>query len=269
MKRKLATATAEISDPSFGQLDQMGEAVPGPAEGSKNTLIKNGAVVETWAVSLQEIYDNSDLRLDASHYDRQTAEALKQLSKSPYPLRALSAMATINLPGQFVRIWAKDREHGIPYVNASDLMGLTGIGIFSGSARYLSRQTETDINALIIREGWLLMTCSGTIGRIFYVPQRLDGWVATHDLIRIIPNKDVPVGFLHAYLSSPVAQQQIAGHTHGGQIDHITHHQIGGVLMTDMPKEKMQAIHLRTMMALDLREKAIAALAEIAEDVKA
>lgn len=269
MKHKHSNGVAEIAAPSFDQLSRVNEVGPGPAESSKNTLIKNGAAVETWAVSLQEIYDNCDLRLDASHYDRQTAETLKQLSKSPHPLRALSAMATINLPNHFVRIWAKDSEHGIPYVNATDLMGLTGIGTISGSARYLSRQTETDINALIIREGWLLMTCSGTIGRIFYVPQRLDGWVATHDLIRIIPNEDVPVGFLHAYLSSPVAQQQIAGYTHGGQIDHVTHHQIGGVLVPDMPQEKMRAIHRRTMVAFELREKAIAALAEIAEDVKA
>ncbi|CCD28627.1 hypothetical protein CAGGBEG34_100020 [Candidatus Glomeribacter gigasporarum BEG34] len=60
-------------------------------------------------------------------------------------------------------------------MNATDLMSLTGIGNFSGNPRYLSKETDVDMEELIIHEGWLLITCSGTIGRVFYVPKRLDG----------------------------------------------------------------------------------------------
>lgn len=246
--------------------DQSEEALASSC--AKNSLIKNGAIAKAWSIPLQEIYDNKDMRLDASHYDQDTAEAIKQLSSSPYSLKKLCEMARVELPGQFVRIWAKDKKYGLPYVNATDLMSLAGIGVFSGAPRYLSRQTKTNIDELTIREGWLLMTCSGTIGRIFYVPKRLDGWVATHDIIRIIPKKDTPVGFLHAYLSSPIAQKQIMGHTHGGQIDHVTHRQIGEIIVPNMPKDKMNDIHTRTMHALRSREEAIESLAHIAEDMK-
>lgn len=146
-------------------------------------------------------------------------------------------------------------------------MSLSGIGILSGDARYLSRETETDIEELIIREGWLLMTCSGTIGRIFYVSKRFDGWVATHDLIRIVPKAGVPVGFLHAYLTSPAAQKQILGHTHGGQIDHVTHHQIGGILIPQFDKDEKLKIHTRTMRAIKLREKSIEELTQISDGI--
>lgn len=81
---------------------------------------------------------------------------------------------------------ATDRKHGLPYLNATDLLSLMALGV-PARQRYLSCETETDIDALVIREGMLLLTCSGTIGRVFYVPSRLDGWAATHDLIRIVP----------------------------------------------------------------------------------
>ncbi len=206
------------------------------------------------------------MRLDASHYDQQTAAALNALKKSGFPLKPLSELATVNLPGQFARIWAQDEKHGIRYVNATDLMSLMSIG--TADERFLSRETETDIDELVIRKGWLLLTCSGTIGRIFYASERMDGWVGTHDLIRIIPHDGVPVGFLHAYLSSDVAQKQILGHTHGGQIDHVTHHQVGGVLVPMLPDDVIKETHKQTMDALIKRERAIEQLAEVADGIK-
>lgn len=233
---------------------------------AKNTLVKNRAAVETWSVPLQDIYENPNLRLDATHYDRETANALQELRKSGHPLKPLSKMADVLLPGQFARIWAKDAQHGRRYINATDLMSLNSIGY--ADERYLSKETKTDIDELVIRKGWLLLTCSGTIGRLFYVTERMDGWVATHDLIRIVPHAGVSVGFLHAYLSSPVAQKQIMGHTHGGQIDHVTHHQVGGVLVPELGDDQVKEIHKQMMDALRQRERAIAQVSEIADNVE-
>ncbi len=266
MKKPVSVINTASND-LYGKFDEMVDAVLGaPPATTKNALINNRAAVDTWEVPLQDIYENANIRLDASHYDRDTAAALTALRKSGYALKLLSDMATVLLPGQFVRIWAADKDHGIPYVNATDLMSLTGIGKLSDQTRYLSRQTDVDINELIIRTGWLLLTCSGTIGRVFYVPERLDRWVATHDLIRIIPNDPNTVGFLHAYLSSPIAQKQISGHTHGGQIDHVTHHQIKTILVPMLEQADVSAIHKKTMHALKMREQAIDTLATIADD---
>lgn len=264
--KKRSSSAVPITNDVHENFDEIGEAVLGVAAPTKNTLIKNRASVDTWEVPLQDIYDNKDFRLDASHYDREMATALQALRRSGYELKPLSELAHVLLPGQFVRIWATDEDHGIPYVNATDLMSLTGIGKLSDKTRYLSRQTETNIDDLIINAGWILLTCSGTIGRVFYVPDRMDRWVATHDLIRIIPKDPNTVGFLHAYLSSPIAQKQIGGHTHGGQIDHVTHHQIGTILVPMVGEEKVSLIHKRTMLALRQREQAIDALTTIATE---
>jgi type I restriction enzyme, S subunit len=268
--KKSSEKIVPVTNDLHGKFDEMVSAVLGetPPKNATAPIIKNKATVEAWSIPLQEIYNNETVRLDASHYDRQTAAALSALEKSGYPLVPLSALADVNLPGQFVRIWAEDEKYGYTYVNATDLMSLTGIGVLSGEPRYLSKETETDIEELIIREGWLLITCSGTIGRVFYVSKRFDGWVATHDLIRVVPKPGVPVGFLHAYLTSPSAQMQILGHTHGGQIDHVTHHQVAGVMVPSLPDGEIREIHRRTMQAINLREKSIAELKDVSEGIQ-
>ena len=127
----------------------------------------------------------------------------------------------------------------------------------AGEPRYLSYATEIDIENLVINEGALLMTCSGTIGRVFYVSKRLDGWAATHDLIRIVPNRTEMTGYLYAYLSTPAAQSQILSHTHGGQIDHVTDTQVAGILVPMRPQHEIESISSNVMKALRSREKAL------------
>lgn len=215
---------------------------------------------ESWSVSLADIFDNSGIRLDASHFNPQSASIVSRLKKSGIKLKRLSDLASVSLRGQFARIWAQDEQHGVRYLNATDMLSLLALGVPAGGLRFLSYATNTDIDALVVREGWLLMTCSGTIGRVFYVPRRLDGWVATHDMIRIIPNDYKMTGYLHAWLDTPSAQAQITTHTHGGQIDHVTDEQISEILVPVLGDEQIKVIHDTVMKALLAREEAIASL---------
>ncbi len=217
--------------------------------------------IECWSVSLEDILRTRNFRLDATHFNPRIIEVIRYLEQSGLELTPLSQLASVELRGQFTRIWADDEKHGVPYLNATDLLSLLALGVPAGGLRLLSYASNTDIDRLLIHEGWLLMTCSGTIGRVFYVPKRLDGWAATHDLIRIIPKKKNLVGYLHAWLSTPLAQAQIFSHTHGGQIDHVTDVQVSSVLVPLLPSERQKQINSTVLGALRAREKAIEKLA--------
>lgn len=220
-------------------------------------------IVKTWLISVTSIFENSEFRLDATHYDPSVSEAKLKLKNSGYETVPLSSLADVYLRGQFTRIWAGDEEHGLRYLNATDLLSLMALGVPSGGSRYLSYATETNLDALIVREGWLLMTCSGTIGRVFYVPKRLDGWAATHDLIRIVPKRDGITGFLMSWLNSSIAQSQIMSHTHGGQIDHVTDVQVGKVLVPILSENVITSINERTLNAINARDNAMESLLEV------
>lgn len=226
-------------------------------------LFDKSESVKSWSVPIDDIFSNLEERLDATHFDPSVKSSIDKLSESGIELKSLSNFASVTLRGQFSRIWAKDREHGIPYLNATDLLSLLALGVPSGGTRYLSRATETNIENLVIREGWLLMTCSGTIGRVFYVPNRLDGWVATHDLIRIVPKRINLAGYLYVCLTIPAVQSQILSYTHGGQIDHVTDEQVSRVLVPSLSKDKVKSINNKVIKALNSRETAIETLMNV------
>ena len=244
------------------ELDQIADVVLAYNPNKKSSALDepDSPAVESWSTSIQSIFANSDVRLDATHFDLSATNAVSQLEASGYELNKLSDMVSVQLRNQFTRIWAKDSVHGTLYLNATDLLSLFALGVPAGGYRYLSHATETNIDALIVRKNWLLLTCSGTIGRVFHVPKRLDGWVATHDLIRIIPKSDI-AGYLYAWLSTPIAQAQILSHTHGGQIDHVTDAQVSDILVPRLPGDEEKAINKAVTRALLAREKAIETLA--------
>lgn len=135
-------------------------------------------------------------------------------------MHPLHDLADLSLLNRFVRVYVADEKHGLPYLNAIDLLSLFAVGL-PARQRFLSRTSDVDLKKLVIRRNWFLMTCSDTIGRVSHVPKRLDGWVATHDLIRIRPKPGL-VGYLFAWCMTGAARAQVLAHTHGGQIDHVT-----------------------------------------------
>ena len=210
-----------------------------------------------WIVPIARILDDADMRLDASFYDP-GAGAIAGAAGS-YPVDRLGDLADVTLPGIFERVWAADRDHGLPYLNATDLLPLFALGV-PAQERYLSHASNTDIAALAVRKDWLLMTSSGTIGRVYRVPERLDGWAATHDLIRIVPKSADLVGYLYAWLSTPGAQAQIRRYTYGGQITHVTDKQVSELPVPRLPRPEAANINKRVIDALEARERALRVL---------
>lgn len=208
-----------------------------------------------WAVSVERIFESNGLVLDASHFDPDLDSCMKNLHSSGLELKTLGELATVQLPSRFERVWATDAQHGSPYLNATDLLSLFAIGL-PAKSRFLSPESDVDLDRLLIRQNWLLMTCSGTIGRIFHVPKRLDGWAATHDLIRIAPQPGM-VGYLFAWCMTDAARIQVLAHTHGGQIDHVTDEQVSTMLVPMLPGEAARKLDRSVLRALDAREKGL------------
>ena len=83
---------------------------------------------------------------------------------------------------------------------------------------------------LIVREGWILITRSGTTGIVSIVPKEWDGYAISEHVIRIIPDitKENPF-FLYAYLQTQSAQEQISKGVFGSVIDEINPELIGNI----------------------------------------
>ena len=88
----------------------------------------------------------------------------------------------------------------------------------------LARATERQIKAfeaVRVQAGDLLVTRSGSIGRIAYITQRLDGAIVSDDAIRVrIEDEDVRA-YVYAYLSSDLAQDQLKRNEYGAVQQHL------------------------------------------------
>lgn len=237
-----------------------------PAMPDHADLIRQLTTPSGWGVSMNDIAVQSGKRMDAEHYDPAVMENNAQLSSLGVTLSPLSDFADVHLPSMFTRIWAQDSQYGLPYLNATDLMSYFALGV-PAQERYLSRASNVKMDPLIVKKEMILMTCSGTLGRVFDVPPSLDGWAGTHDIVRITPHDPELKGFLRAYLASSFAQVQILSHTHGGQIDHITGDQIASCLVPNLDTETISRISKLAVKADKMRSNGVKQMNDVLSDL--
>ena len=93
---------------------------------------------------------------------------------------------------------------------------------------------------LSLSENMILITRSGTIGKITLVPKHWDNWVASEHLIRIVPiSKDI-AGYLAAYLSTPYGKELVKRFTYGAVVDEIDASHVSNVAVPLLKNKEVQ-----------------------------
>ena len=178
-------------------------------------LYKKAAPVDTFSVRLSKMSG----RLDASYHVPLVdaiIEHLKRYAEEVTTVGDPRISREVILPGRFKRVYV-DEGYGVPF------FGGRSIGELDPSdKRYLSfSQHDKKIKEeLTIREGMILITCSGTIGKIALVPKHWDNWAMTHDIIRLLPADDL-IGYVYIWLQTEYAAKLIEAFAYGSVVRHI------------------------------------------------
>ncbi|MCK4402981.1 MAG: hypothetical protein KAV98_04365 [Dehalococcoidia bacterium] len=191
-------------------------------------------------------------RLDASFHLPVAKAAVQQLREGKYPLVRLGDVAQhIYIPPRFKRIYVAP-EYGVPFLQGSHIPLMKPYNL-----KYLSRRAHANLSPWIIREGWVLVTCSGTIGRVALVPKRMDGWAASQHIERIIPNLGrIHAGYVAAFLMTPYGQHQLTSKIYGGVVDELTEDDTAAVCLPDAPWDVQRRIGNLMLQAFEKREEA-------------
>ena len=178
-------------------------------------------------------------RLDAS-YHVPIVQAIKQhlekTAKEVVKVGDSRISQSVILPGRFKRVYVEEGR-GIVFFSGKNISELD-----PSDKKYLSfsQHDEKIKNELTIREGMILVTCSGTIGKTTFVPKHWDGWAMTHDIIRLVPANNEISGYLYAWLSSPYARELINRFTYGAVVGHIEKEHILRVSVPLLHDENIQ-----------------------------
>ena len=195
--------------------------------------------------------ESNGRRLDCGPYMSGAIEArelLKSLSAKKEPLQILTT--GIYHAGRERRIWVDTPEYGAPFMGSTDILAsdLSNLPLIS------RKQIEDNPN-FRIQKGWTLVTRSGTVGRMAYSRQYMEGFACSEHVMRVVPDETkVKPGYIYAYLSSRFGMPIVISGTYGAIIQHIEPHHIA-----DLPVPRLGDVEDR---AHGLVEQA-AALIEI------
>jgi len=203
---------------------------------------------KAFVLNISELAD----RFDASYHIPIAKTCVDQMQKGRYPLIRLSDISErIFIPPRFKRIYVPS-DHGVPFLQGSHIPL-----IMPYDMKYISNSAYDDLSPWIIQENWVLVTCSGTIGRIALVPKIQDGWAATQHIERIIPkpNRGHP-GYIAMFLMTPYGQHQLKSKIYGAVVDELTEDDTYSIWIPDAPYEVQEAIGKLAMRAFEMKEEA-------------
>lgn len=224
-------------------------AYQSPMSPVAETAIKE-APVKWCSVSLSDVVSRGK-RLEASVFDVEAKQARQIIQSGKYPLTTVggqNGLTTSYTCARFKRIWVEQSD--LPIYQPSTI-----VDVKPSPDGYISKLTQTNIDALKVHRGQVLMTCSGTIGKVSYVSKTLDNKVFSHDLLRIDCKKDIDQGYIYAYLKSDLGNKILLTNSYGAVITHIEPEHLATVPIPDAPKEIKERIHNLIVRSYELRDE--------------
>lgn len=168
--------------------------------------------------------------LNAWAYNPDASDAYKQVMRlvecegfqEIIPLR--EACKSIFIPGRHKRKYVPQTDASIPFLSTTQIFHIHDIDYKYQPYSFAQSQD------LLVEEGWILVTRSGSTGRVRYVSKELSHYSISDHCIRIVPDeKRIDSGYLYAFLSSKVGQLLIDQGRYASVIETISHTRLGEI----------------------------------------
>lgn len=212
------------------------------------------------SLPIQELF-NADLRLEATVYATEAEKAKLAILKNKYGVIELSSLIKTNHCPRFKRVFVKNSD--FPIYQPSQIKDQCPL-----PAAFISDRTDTDINALKVKKGQLLMTCSGTVGKVTVVSKALEGLIFSHDLLRINLINPNDLGYLYTYFLSKVGKLIIQSNNYGAVIQHIEPEHLLKLPVPNAPALLKRQLQDLIMQSFDSRDKSNVLLKQAQDKLK-
>lgn len=138
----------------------------------------------------------------------------------------------IILPGRFKRIYV-EKGNGKVFLGGKEINQLD-----PENKKYLSLAHHSDRikKELNIVKDMVLVTCSGTIGKVALVPEHWNNWTLNQHVMRIV-SKEQYYALIFTWLNSEYGKELIRRQTYGSVVNEITDKQLGTVVIPVFKKD--------------------------------
>jgi type I restriction enzyme S subunit len=193
------------------------------------------------------------LRLEAHFYNPIARTAVNSIQQCSSQWRTVGALShDVIMGGRFKRNYVES-AYGTPFLSGKNI-----IQIRPTDLKHLSNNETDGLNDMLVKRGWILVTCSGTVGRTSFVWHNFESYAASQHILRVLPNEDeVDAGYLYAFLSSEYGYEQIHRFRYGSVIDEITDEQMKKVIVPLPSPTKQKDVGDKVREAYEKRSEAL------------
>lgn len=132
----------------------------------------------------------------------------------------------IILPGRFKRVYV-EKGNGKIFLGGKEISQLDPSGKKFLSVKHYSDKLIDDIT---IKRNDILVTRSGTVGKVMMAPKHWENWISSDHVIRIL-SKELYHGLVFIWLSSEYGKELIKRQIYGSVVNEITDEQLGDVVI--------------------------------------
>lgn len=163
-----------------------------------------------WGVVRASAVAASDRRFEATAY----------LSDGYGLRKAIEARQGWMPIGRVSEVWQPSRLKGITVAPDRGVPFLAAGQVFEANPtprKFLSLKQTPDAEKRFVEAGWLLVSCSGEVGKVTVAHSPHVGRLITHDLLRVQPHEANQAGWMYGYMRTS-AFRSIAVATHYGHV---------------------------------------------------
>lgn len=198
------------------------------------------------------------LRFDGSFHLSEGIQSREAVRRSPYPCITVGdAAERIFHAGRWKRAYVSSPEHGITLLGSADMLKADLSDI-----KLISRKYTPDMEDKKLKKGWILISCSGTIGNTVFTTKQHAEKLASQDVIRLVPNNILRAGYVYAFLSTKYGYNLLTQGTFGAVIQHIEPHNVANIPIPKAPESFQKEVDDLIQESATLREQATDALDE-------
>jgi type I restriction enzyme S subunit len=214
-------------------------------------LYKKNAGVDTFSVKLSDMAGRVDASYHVPIVDA-ILQHLKQYAAEVTTIGDKRVSKDVILPPRFARVYV-DEGYGSILIGGKQIYELDPSG-----KKYLSKAKHKDLmRKLEVAQNTILITRSGTIGKVVLVPKHWEHWIPSDHIIRVVPAKDDIAGYLSVFLSSDYGYHLITHYTYGSVVDEIDDTHVSSIPFPLLKNEEtQQRINELALQANEKRYKA-------------
>ena len=156
-----------------------------------------------------------DRRLDAEVYLSEGFTVRRDIFQSKLLVSPLGALAKIWQPSRLkgVRVGL---EHGVPF-----LAGTQVFDIWPEPRKWIAPSRTPDLERRYVAPNWILVTCSGTVGKAIITYSAHTKFIISHDLLRVETHEPETRSYVYAFLRTRFGQAMMRASQYGNVIKHL------------------------------------------------